>query len=116
MSKDRRLTLMRWALTRATAKWGIGGRLKDQGKVKPISLGGRMSKTFTTIHVVMRNGAPVGAYADRNEAAAHARAIGGPGEGHSIALVTLELVHGPRTRAGQEHQLDIARDRQEKRR
>lgn len=53
-----------------------------------------MSATFTTIYVVMRNGTPMGAYSERAEAFAHSRAIGGPGEGHAIGVITLELVHG----------------------
>lgn len=121
MISKRRLRIMRLALTRATARWGTGGRLKSQGMVKPVSLAGQMSKTYTSIWIVMRNGMPAGAYEDRAEAAAHARAIGGPGKGHAIALVSLELVHkgaqsGRKQDAEQEHLPGERADRKEERR
>lgn len=39
--EQRRLRIMRLALTRATARWGMGGRLKSQGMVKPVTLAGK---------------------------------------------------------------------------
>jgi len=43
------------------------------------------------IHIVMRNGAPVEAWTDKLWAMRRSAEIGGPGEGHAIGLVTLEL-------------------------
>jgi len=43
------------------------------------------------IHIVMCNGAPVEAWCDKIYAMRRSRAIGGPGEGHAIGVVTLEL-------------------------
>jgi hypothetical protein len=43
------------------------------------------------IHIVMREGEPVEAWTDKLYAMRRSRELGGPGAGHAIGVVTLEL-------------------------
>jgi len=43
------------------------------------------------IHIVMLDGVPVEAWTDKLWAMRRSRELGGPGEGHAIGFVTLEL-------------------------